>query len=165
MARWMTGAAVGLVVVVGAWTRATDARWARAAGLDVWNVPRLEADVRGQEERGDRLSDDLGRSWDRKQVNEQLVRDAVAGRRSLAAAATALWEANESVPGFAVWVNTSFRGPTPVARAAQLLLFRVGEDDGLSAAARAEALARLRTEYMIAFGRPLPYGFGLVWTV
>jgi hypothetical protein len=148
--------AAAAVLVLALVCRAADPDWARAAGLDVWNIDREEEDLRQQGAEAARLRAWQGALEQRYELNRLLVRDVAAGRRPLAAAAEELWQGNQGMPGFRDVLERRFVGPTPVARAAHNLLVRVRHDAGLPKDAKAAALVRLRAEYAAAFGVPLP---------
>lgn len=149
--------AAGLAAVAfGLATWAADPAWARSAGLDVWNVGRLEDELR--KSRAEYLDLEARHVAMREQfeANDQLVRDVYAGRRRLADAAAVLWETNQDMPGFVAVVTAYFRGPTDTAKSAHNILNRIEIDTDLPAGEKARALARLRSEYAAAFGAPAP---------
>lgn len=160
MRQRVLAAVVGLTATTAVWAWATDAGWAKAAGLDVWNTARPMDPHLTQEERARALADGFVDVRTRSQLNEQLTREVASGGRPLAEAAQVFWDLNRDAPGFAAWLERAFTGPTPVARTAQLLVHRVGEQAGVSADERARSLARLREEYAATFGRPAPTRLG-----
>jgi hypothetical protein len=137
-------------------TWAGDPAWARAAGLDVWNVGRLEDQLRASRAEAVRLENQEAAYLHQYEVNRLLVLDVAAGRRPLAEAADALWGMNKDRPGYAYNLDRNFRGPTVQARAAHHILYRIAMEDDLPPAEKAAALARLRPAYAAAFGAPAP---------
>jgi hypothetical protein len=137
-------------------TWASDPAWARAAGLDVWNVGRLEGQLRASRVEAVRLENREAAFQHQYELNRLLVLDVAAGRRPLAAAAADLWAMNKDRPGYAYNMDRTFRGPTVQAKAAHHILYRIALENDLTPAEKAAALARLRPEYAAAFGVPAP---------
>lgn len=152
--RGLTAAGMA-AAVFGLTTWAADPTWAKDAGLDVWNVGRLEDQLRACRAEAARLETQEATLAYLIELNRLIVRD-VADGRPLAGAARQLWQANKDRPGFAFALATYFRGPTAEARAADHLVMRVGLDVPLPPAAKARVLVRLRAEYAAAYGVPAP---------
>jgi hypothetical protein len=137
-------------------TWASDPAWARAAGLDVWNVGRLEDQLRACHAEAVRLENQEAAFMHQFETNRLLILDVAAGRRPLAEAAGDLWAMNRDRVGYAYNLDRNFRGPTPQARAAHHILYRIAIEHDLAPAEKAAALARLRPDYAAEFGVPAP---------
>lgn len=151
----LTAAGVGFVALVLT-TWAADPVWARAAGLDVWNVGRLEDELRRYRADENRLQAEFEVHQHRFAVNDLLAQEVIDGRRPLAAAADLYWQLNQETPGFATSVRFYYRGPTLSAKVAQNLLLRAERQGRFEPGRKAEVLARLRAEYAAAYGEPVP---------
>jgi hypothetical protein len=143
-----------LVFALTTW--AADPAWARSAGLDVWNVGRLENDLRHNQAEYLKLEARHELMLRQFEQNDLLVRDVFAGRRPLAEAAEVLWEANQEMPGFVAVLQVRYRGPSTTAKAAHNILERIAMGLDFPADRKAREFARLRAEYTAAFGIPAP---------
>lgn len=129
----------------------TDPAWAREAGLDVWNVGRLEEQLRTSDADRDRLHAQECQQTQRYAVNARIVAEVVRGQRSLVEGGEVLWQINRADPGYVTALECYFHGPTPTARAANNLIQRVRRGN-LPSAERDVAVARLTAEYVRTFG-------------
>jgi hypothetical protein len=142
-------AAATVALAASAW--ATDADWARDAGLDVWNLGRLEDQLRACRAEGDRLDQKLEESAARAAANWELFRAVAAGRRSLAGAAADSLRLNAGSPGFEDTLDFLYPGLAREAQAARNLIRMISLWPELAEPERGRALARLRAEYAADF--------------
>src|SRR5688572_11402667 len=93
--------AAGMAVAIGSLaTWATDPAWAHAAGLDVWNVGRLEDQLRQCHADAARLEMRHAVLDHQIEATRLLIGEAAAGRVPLAAAAAEVLRANKDRPGY-----------------------------------------------------------------
>jgi hypothetical protein len=137
-------------------TWATDPVWARSAGLDVWNVGRLEDELRNCRDENRRLELKHATMTRQFEANEILVHEVFDGRRPLAEAAEVLWESNQDMPGFVAVIHINFRGPTTLAKVAHNILERIALNREIPVGRRAAELTRLRAEYATTYGVSAP---------
>ncbi len=97
-ARWFVVA--GFVVMSMAFVPAS---WIQAAGLDVWSLPDLHAEIAENERRSVEMDDEARAIAQRIAVKDQLVKDLVAGKTNLAAVTTQFEVLNSSDPG--IYIN------------------------------------------------------------
>jgi hypothetical protein len=153
--RIVTVAAIALALfALSTW--AADPAWARSAGLDVWNVGRLEDELRHNRDEYLRLEVKHAAMLRQFEANDILLRDVFDGRRPLTEAADVLWETNQDMPGFVTVIHMNFRGPNTQARVAHNILDRLALDRDLPAGRKAAEMNRLRAEYVAAYGAPPP---------
>jgi len=145
-------AALAATVAVGLAVWAADPAWAREAGLDVWNVGRLEDELREHGEESARLEAAQMSQERRFELNDLLVREVYEGRRPLDRAAAELMRVNRESPGFVTVVDRYYKGPTMIAKVADNLMHRIERDDRYPKGRKAEVMARLRAEYAAAYG-------------
>jgi hypothetical protein len=93
--------------------------WARALGVDVWNVPALTAQMRDSDEQGRRIEEESERIRRRLRVKETIVTDLIAGRVTLAEATDRFTELNESQPHYLLTIRNHFPGQTDEERMAR----------------------------------------------
>lgn len=134
----------------------SDPAWAESVGVDVWNIGRLEADLRESSATGRRWDERLEQRGVQMQRNELLAAAVWAGR-PLPGAAAQLWAENRADSGFRYAVEYTCPGPTTEARAASNLIGRVDRQlvERATPDQRAAVLARLRAEYEAAYGEPV----------
>lgn len=152
---WLPGVAVVGFGFIG-WALIVEPEWVRTAGLDFWNAHRLEKEVQEHQVKAVHLEGELVEALDRVEGNCAITRDVAFGRITLAAGAEQFYAANHDLPGFLFALDSDFQGPTPIAKTAQLLMVRVQQDEGLSAADRMRAMSRMKAEYLVTFGVPVP---------
>ncbi len=75
--RTLSAALLGTAVLWAA--GAADLAWAETAGADVWNLGRLEAELREADAAGLRWQDEADHTVARHRVNEMLLDDLIAG--------------------------------------------------------------------------------------
>lgn len=152
----LTVAGLLAISAFGLATWATDPAWARAAGLDVWNASALEEELRAIHAERQRLDDQEAMLLHILDLTEQIIQETAAQRRSLADAAEVLLRINRDRPGFASVLDLHFQGPTPSARVAHYVLFKIEVDRRRTPAEKEPLLQRLRAEYTATFGVPAP---------
>jgi hypothetical protein len=136
--------------VVGVWQ--TDPAWAQTAGLDVWNLGRLEDQMTEADVTRDKLAAREAFNERLYETNRRIVAEAMAGRQSLSDAAADLWQLNRDVPEYVAVLDVQFRGPTAEARAADNLIRRARMSWHTTAAERTAAVDRLTAEYRAMYG-------------
>ena len=105
-------AAFGGCLLLAGVVLAVHPTWAVALGIDVWNVPALEAELRAGAEEAQRLDAEDEYVRRRIELKEMIVRDLVAERVSLAEATDRFVELNALRPRSAEAVRESFPGAT-----------------------------------------------------
>jgi hypothetical protein len=138
-------AAAALALGLSAW--AADPVWVRVAGLDAWNIGRLEDELRACAAENDRLDREWEESAVRSAANWELIRAVADGRRPLGAAAADALRLNAGNPGFLATLDFAHPAPTREAQAALNLIARVATLPELYEPAKSLALTRLRAEY------------------
>jgi hypothetical protein len=99
-------------LVVAAAALAVHPTWARAVGLDVWNVPALSAQVRASEAEGSRLADEDDEVRHRIAVKDAIVTDLYAGRLTLVEATDRFTAMNATRPHYLPAIRAAFPGAT-----------------------------------------------------
>lgn len=126
MARIRYVRVVGVALAVAAFSMIGivlgDAKLAEAAGLDVWNVGRLEDLLRMANVKADRLEVQLSTSHSQNQVNQSIVQDVINGKRRLLEAADQLWTMNQHTPSYVHILPGIRQGPTIVAKVAHNIM-------------------------------------------
>ncbi len=131
---------------------AIDSATAEAAGMDVWNIGRLEVELRDTNARGDRLNAEQATNQAQIEVNQSILYDVINGKRKLAEAAGQLWKMNLHSPGYTDVIPKSRRGPTILAKVAHNIIVRAAQELYEKPTGRRALIARLRAEYEMAFG-------------
>ncbi|QEL16332.1 hypothetical protein [Limnoglobus roseus] len=148
-------AALPITVLILAGTAYADPVLAESLGLDVWEVGRLENDLRAAEACGDRLEAEFQSLQELMAVNDVILADVAAGRLELSAAARRKWELNRHRPTIRDHLNRHCRGRTGEEKVAHDLCRRIGQE--YRAAPDFDALVRrLHAEYETAYHAPLP---------
>ena len=88
---------VAVIAMLG-WVVA-DPVLAEAAGIDVWNVGRLEDELREANVAGDQLTKVNNDNQSQYQMNQAILFDVINGKRKLAVAAEQLWKMNQQSSG------------------------------------------------------------------
>lgn len=84
--------------------------WAKSAGVDVWNVPALEEQMRASAGESDRLEAAEEEVHRRIAVKEALVAELLAGRSTLAEVTARFTELNATRPDFVATIRQAFPG-------------------------------------------------------
>ena len=135
---------------------AIDSAAAEAAGMDVWNIGRLEVELRDTNARGDRLNAEQATNQAQIEVNQSILYDVINGKRKLVEAANQLWIMNQDSPGYADVIPKSRRGPTILAKVAHNIIVRASQELRHTPDEQRATIARLRAEYEAAFGASAP---------
>lgn len=148
-------AALPITFLILAGTAYADPLLAESMGLDVWEIGRLEQDLKTSQARGDRLEVELQGLHDMIAVNEVIAADVVAGRVTLPVAARQKWEVNRSRVALRDHLDRRYSGATYEEKMAQDLYHRIA-DERRDDATFGPVLARLKAEYAAAYHAPLP---------
>jgi hypothetical protein len=105
-------------VLLAAVSAVADPSWARAAGLDVWNVRDLEQELETATRNQDRLTVEDATILNRIHVKEALIGDLIAGRVSLAEATAQFLAFNADNPGCVAVLRVAYPGDTDEERTA-----------------------------------------------
>ena len=135
---------------------AFDPTSAEAAGMDVWNIGRLEVELRESNARGSRLNAEHATNQAQIEVNQSILYDVINGKRTLAEAANQLWKMNQDSPGYTDFIPKARRGPTMLAKVAHNIIVRASQELHEKPTGRRALIARLRAEYVVAFGVNAP---------
>jgi hypothetical protein len=140
--------------VVAALLTATAAPgWTRAAGLDVWNLPALEREMKAGVAESRRLDEELGCTFRRQGVKEVLVADLVAGRATLAEVAAAFTDLDRSQPWFPDALRVDHPGESDRELVARCVL-GYAQSRVTDPASRAEVRRRLEGELRSFLAQP-----------
>jgi hypothetical protein len=116
--------------------------WAQSAGVDVWNLPGLQRQLREADDEDRRLSADNAELMRCLRAKEATVADLLAGRVTLAEAADRFSLLNASRPQCAARVRECYAGSTDREKYAQnvidFALHRVPSHEQPDVAARLE---------------------------
>jgi hypothetical protein len=127
--------------------------WTRAAGLDVWNLPALEREMKAGVAESRRLDEELEHSARRQGVKEALVANLIAGRTTLAEVVADFAELDRCQPWFPEALRVGHPGRSDrevTARAVvEYALSRVADP-----AKRAEVRRRLEAELQSLLAQP-----------
>jgi hypothetical protein len=126
---------------------------ARALGVDVWNAPALEADLRAAAEESARLDADDATVRRRIEIKEALVAELIDGRASLSAVTERFLELDGPREAYMVSVRERFPGATDSEKMARNVIAytlpRATDDARAALAARFDADLR---RYLAAAG-------------
>ena len=136
--------AVGLVV-------ADRVGWAADAGLDVWNLRKLERTHAEQEALNAKYTDEYEAVSQRIVVKEELVADLVAGRTTLAVVTDEFVTLNRSDPAVMSILHNTFRASDPREVNARSVLEFAESHVFASAADKETALRPLYAEFARLF--------------
>lgn len=145
---------VAVVAMLG-WVVA-DPVLAEAAGLDVWNVGRLEDELRETNTAGDKLTAIHAANQSQYQLNQAILFDVIAGKRKLAVAAEQLWKMNHLLPSYVYVIPARCKGPTIIAKVAHNIMCSASQELHHTPDEQRAMIARLRAEYEAAFGASAP---------
>lgn len=107
-----------LALSVGA-ASALSPGWVRSAGLDVWNVPRLERAVNEAAEQNRQLDEEDAEIRHRIREKEVLVAELIAGRTTLADVTARFLVLNHPYPEYTRMIRVSYPGSSDEERAAR----------------------------------------------
>jgi len=107
-----------LALSVGA-ASALSPGWVRSAGLDVWNMPRLERTVDEAVEQGRQLEDEDAEVRHRIRAKETLVEGLIAGRSTLAEVTSQFTALNQPYPEYMRMILVTYPGATDEEKAAR----------------------------------------------
>ncbi len=145
---------VSVIAMLG-WVVA-DPVLAEAAGLDVWNVGRLEDELRETNVAGDKLTAIHVANQSQYQLNQAILFDVIGGKRKLAIAAEQLWKMNQQSPGYTYVIPARRKGPTIIAKVAHNIMYSASQELRDNPVQQRELVVRLRAEYEAAYGVPAP---------
>ncbi len=145
---------IAVMVMLG-WV-AADPVLAEAAGIDVWNVGRLEDELRDANIAGDELTKINTANQSQYQMNQAILYDVINGKRKLAIAADQLWKMNQQSSGYLHVIPAIRKGPTIVAKVAHNLICNASQELCQNPLQQRQVVARLRAEYEAAFGVAAP---------
>lgn len=145
---------VAVIAILG-WVVA-DPVLAEAAGLDVWNVGRLEDELRETNTAGDKLTAIHAANQSQYQLNQAILFDVIDGKRKLAVAAEQLWKMNHLLPSYVYVIPARRKGPTIIAKVAHNIMCSASQELRGKPVEQRAMIARLRAEYEAAFGASAP---------
>lgn len=145
---------VAVIAMLG-WVVA-DPVLAEAAGIDVWNVGRLEDELRETNVAGDKLTAIHAANQSQYQLNQAILFDVIAGKRKLAVAAEQLWKMNQQSPGYTFVIPTRRKGPTIIAKVAHNIMYSASLELRHCPVEQRTTIARLQAEYEAAYGASAP---------
>lgn len=136
-----------VLVVVAVGVLAANPVWATAAGLDVWNVPALQRQMATIEEHNRALAVAADDVKERIEAKEQLIRDLIAGRATLAQVTAAFLAINEGSPVCMKVIRQTFAGATDYEKHARnVVSFALARFKCETPGQHAEVRARLEDE-------------------
>lgn len=133
-----------------------DTKMSEAAGLDVWNVGRLEDQLRVANIMGDLLALKQSANLSQFQLNRAIIYDVANGKRKLHDAAEQLWKMNQHTHGYIYIIPTTRSGPTIIAKVAHNIIAILVAELMPYPIHREATIARLRAEYEATYGVPAP---------
>ncbi len=145
------GFAIPATLILIASTAIGDPVWARAVGIDVWNMGHLEGSLRQYQKASQRLDNEILSAQNQHRINQLLVADLMEDKIELASAATQYFEMNRNGVGFLSALEFYCDGPTLQARSAHCLARQINDrlrDDPVQ---RAILHARLKQQFFSAF--------------
>jgi hypothetical protein len=145
--RWIV---VG-VLAVAALAFADQAGLARAAGLDLWNLPKLERQLKEQEDLVSRFDAEFAILSHRMAAKDALVRDLVAGRATLAGTADEFLALNAGHPETMSVLRDVHSTDDAREMSARNVIDFVRLHRFPSRAAKAAALDKLNAEFALLF--------------
>ena len=145
---------VSVIAMLG-WVVA-DPVLAEAAGLDVWNVGRLEDELRETNVAGDKLTAIHVANQSQYQLNQAILFDVIGGKRKLAIAAEQLWKMNQQSPGYTYVIPARRKGPTIIAKVAHNIMYSASQELRGKPVEQRAMIERLRAEYEATFGASAP---------
>ncbi len=133
-----------------------DPKLAEATGLDVWNVGRLEDQLRAANVTGDQLILQQEANLSQFQMNRAIIHDVVNGKRKLHIAAEQLWKMNQHTHGYIYVIPFTRSGPTIIAKVAHNIIAILVAELMPYPIQKEATIARLRAEYEATYGVPAP---------
>jgi hypothetical protein len=108
----LRAAAIGIALTAPVVTAAANPSWTTTLGFDVWNLPELQEEARAAAETGEALKAAQDEVRGRIDTKEELIRDLVAGRRSLDDVATQFTVLNEGYDDLLAMIRHLYPGAT-----------------------------------------------------
>lgn len=142
--------AVPTAFLILAGTAWADPLLAESMGLDVWQIGRLEDDLKRTQRDHAKLDLELQEVQELTVLNEATLHDVIEGRVELSAAAKQKWEANKHRPAVRDHLDRSRTGATFEEKTAHDLYVRVVRDYQRRPDYTA-VCDRLRQEYVAAY--------------
>jgi hypothetical protein len=134
---------VAVLVVAGVGILAAHPTLAQSLGVDVWNVPSLQEELRAGEGVDRQLTDQSQEVRQRIAVKDAIVADLVAGRISLSEATERFAELNAAHPEYLDAIRAAFAGETDQEKMARNVIafavLRTAPDERDLLTARLEA--------------------------
>lgn len=97
--------------------------WAQSTGIDVWNVPALQDQLRTSADESERLDGAEHEVQRRIAMKESLVAELIAGRAALADVTAQFTEMNATRPAYVAAIRESFPGATDEEKAARNVIY------------------------------------------
>ncbi len=148
--------AIPLALAYVGGTAMADPLVVEAMGLDVWRIGQLEHELRQTQSREAKLDRDLQVVFDRAIVHNLMLEDLLDGRATLVETARRKWELNRHRPELCDFLVRDCAGPSMEARMAHDLYLKAKSKCDEGRPGREIILARLRAEYLAAYGEPCP---------
>lgn len=138
-----------IALVLAAWTQPA---WAATVGLDVWNVPALQEQVKTSALQSHELDQENAQIIDRIAAKEGLISQLLSGHTTLAATTAQFMALNETYPEYLSVIRRSYPGATDEEKMAwNVLEFSSPRLTDQSAWQRLALLARLQGEFHSMF--------------
>ena len=99
-------------LLVGGGALVVHPTWAESIGVDVWNVPALNKQVRASVDEGDRLASEDDEVLRRIAIKESIVIELIFGRTTLAEATEQFVALNSARPTYLDELRNAFPGAT-----------------------------------------------------
>jgi hypothetical protein len=147
---------VSIAITYVAGTALADPLFVEAMGLEVWQIGRLERDLKLAQVRDTRLERELQTVLDRAVVHNLMLDDLAAGRVTLAETARRKWEMNRHRLEIRDHLARNCAGPTMEARMAHDLCLKVIGNLEFERRDPRLIARRLTAEYETAYGVPYP---------
>jgi hypothetical protein len=151
---FVLSASIALTYVAG--TALADPLVVEAMGLDVWQIGRLERDLKQAQIRDTRLDRELQTVLDRAVVHNLMLDDLAEGRAPLLETARRKWESNRHRHEFREHLMRNCDGPNMEARMAHDLTKMVFDKFQFERRDSSAIARRLKAEYETAYGAPYP---------
>jgi hypothetical protein len=129
--------------------------WSRRTGLDLWNLPSLNAEFRAAADEQDKVSADAERSARRREAANQIAANLATGATTLAVATDEVVEVFQDEPGVKMVLASAHQVcPTDRDRFARHLIERVKRVLAADPDRRAAVVARLEDEFRALSASP-----------
>ncbi len=143
--------AVPAALLILAGTAWADPLLVESMGLDVWEIGRLEDDLKRSNRETTRLETEMVNIQELTILNEMTFQDVIAGHTEISAAAKRKWEANKHRPAVREHLSLNRKGATYEERTAHDLYIRAYHESA-DRPDHAAVCERLRREFFAAYG-------------